>query len=280
MKHKWTDNRGMAFFGVWEKVVWLIVLIWVVSFTLVSIPSLVSEFPKTAWVIRLFDNTLPLLFLVEYAARIICSSRRIRYLLSGMGVVDLVVCLPALLPLLGVDEVSVLYSLRIVELFCVFKILRFNKALAPIGHAFNMVRNELIVFFTVFAFLNYFFAMGIYMAEREAQPEKFASILDGLWFAVVSLTTTGYGDLVPVTYLGKLFSGCLLALGVALVAVPTALLTSATTRLWQSRRLENIEKALHKKEDKKEDKKEYSGPLSTFEGGNVSSTGKDGSELG
>lgn len=246
MKTKWTDNRGFANFGVWERLVWSIVIIWMISFTLVSFPDFPDEFPGVAHVFQWFDKNLPLLFLVEYILRILCSSRRIRYIFSPMGMVDIVVCLPALLPMIGVDEKSVLYSLRIVELFSILKLFRFNKIFEPVIHIFKTVKKEFFLFFGIFIFLNYFFAMGIYMAERNAQPEKFASIMDGLWFAVVSLTTTGYGDLVPITDLGKFFTGCIMILGVALIAVPTALLTSATTRLWQTRKLENIEKALRK----------------------------------
>ncbi len=243
LKHKWTDSRGIACFGVWEKVVWGVGILWSLSFTILAFPDFSEEAPGLASLIVGFDKYLPVFFLIEYILRIAVSRARLRYIFSFMGLVDLVVCLPALLPLLGVDEASVLYSLRIVELFCIFKIIRFNRIFAPFAQIFKSIRKELYIFFGLFFFLHYFFAMGIYMAERKAQPEVFSSLLDGFWFAAVSLTTTGYGDVVPVTVLGKVFSGFMLVLGVAVVAVPTALITSSTTRLWQSRKLDMIEKA-------------------------------------
>ena len=246
IKHKWTDSRGIACFGAWEKVVWSIAILWCISFTMLAFPDFSEEAPGLASLIVGFDRYLPIFFLIEYILRIAVSRARLRYIFSFMGLVDLVVCLPALLPLVGVDEASVLYSLRIVELFCIFKIVRFNKMFAPFVQIFKSISKELYIFFGLFFFLHYFFAMGIYMAEKKAQPEVFASVLDGFWFAAVSLTTTGYGDGVPVTVLGKVFSGCMLVLGVAVVAVPTALITSATTRLWQSRKLDMIEKAAKK----------------------------------
>lgn len=243
LKHKWTDSKGIACFGAWEKVVWGIAILWCLSFTILAFPDFSEDAPGLAALIVGFDKYLPVFFLIEYILRIAVSQSRLRYIFSFMGLIDLVVCLPALLPLLGVDEANVLYSLRIVELFCIFKIVRFNRIFAPFAQIFKSISKELYIFFGLFFFLHYFFAMGIYMAERKAQPEVFSSLLDGFWFAAVSLTTTGYGDVVPVTVLGKVFSGCMLVLGVAVVAVPTALITSATTRLWQSRKLDMIEKA-------------------------------------
>lgn len=235
MLARWRNNKGQAYFGVWETVIRYAILLWLLCFTFMAIPEFKDYSPKVAYAMDVYDFLIRIFFLVEFFARLIVSRHRLRYLFSFMGIVDLLVCLPVILILEGMNPSEIHYSFRMVQLLCIFKLARFNKALDPLKEAFGMIRNEFFAFIVVFCFLLYFLGMGSYLAEREAQPEHFASILDGLWFGVVTLTTVGYGDIVPVTPMGKLFSGCIMFLGIALIAVPTGLITSAITRIWQER---------------------------------------------
>ena len=191
---------------------------------------------------NVYDFVIRIFFLLEFFTRLIVSRHRLKYLFSFMGIIDLLVCLPVILILEGMNPEEVHYSFRMVQLLCIFKLARFNKALDPLKKAFGMIRNEFVAFVVVFCFLLYFLGMGTYLAEREVQPEHFASILDGLWFGVETLTTVGYGDIVPVTPMGKLFSGCIMFLGIALIAIPTGLITSAITRIWQQKEFLNTMK--------------------------------------
>ena len=86
--------------------------------------------------------------------------------------------------------------------------------------------------FLVFIFI-YFSAVGIYHFEHEAQPEQFGSIPASLWWAIVSLTTVGYGDAYPITAAGKFFAGIVLIIGIGIVALPTGLIASALTGIKQ-----------------------------------------------
>ena len=88
--------------------------------------------------------------------------------------------------------------------------------------------------------LLYVAAVGIYFFERDAQPDAFASIFHSLWWAIVTLTTVGYGDVYPITLGGRIFTFFILMLGLGMVAVPTGLLASA---LSQARELESKEEA-------------------------------------
>ena len=78
--------------------------------------------------------------------------------------------------------------------------------------------------------LIYFSAVGIYYFENEAQPEYFTSIFDSLWWAIITLTTVGYGDVYPITAGGKVFTFFILMIGLGIVAIPTGIISSALTR--------------------------------------------------
>ena len=81
----------------------------------------------------------------------------------------------------------------------------------------------------------YVTSLRIYIAEHEAQP-KFRSFFDALWFAVETLSTVGYGDLVPITPMGRIFTGVIMFIAVSIIAISTGLITSAFSRVWQCRR--------------------------------------------
>ena len=91
----------------------------------------------------------------------------------------------------------------------------------------------------------YVTSLGIYIAEHDAQPEKFRSFFDALWFAVETLCTVGYGDLVPITPMGRIFTGVIMFIAVSIIAISTGLITSAFSRVWQQ---ENVFAHRHKRD--------------------------------
>jgi voltage-gated potassium channel len=96
--------------------------------------------------------------------------------------------------------------------------------------AFKLIKEELVLFFVVTVMTLYVSGMGIFYFEKPAQPEVFESMFDGLWWAVVTLTTVGYGDSYPVTVGGKIFTFVILFIGLAIVAVPTGLFATALSK--------------------------------------------------
>ena len=141
---------------------------------------------------------------------------------------DLLAILPFYLGL-GVDLRSI-RVVRLLRLFRLLKITRYSEAIQRLGEAFRVVREELILFGSVALVLLYVSAVGIYYFEKEAQPEEFASIFHSLWWAVITLTTVGYGDFAPETVGGRLFTFVILVVGLGVVAVPTGLLASALSQ--------------------------------------------------
>ena len=233
MISKWRDSRGYAYFGTWETIIRIAIFVWLLSFTLLAIPEFKSISPITASILSWYDFLLRLFFVIELLLRIAIAKKRIKYILSPMGIIDVLVALPVILALEGIDSQDILHPLRMLQLLCLLKLARFNTAVTPLIKAFKLIKNEFFLFGAIFILLLYVLGLGIYIAERSAQPDKFASILDGLWFSVETLSTVGYGDYIPITPMGKLFTGCIMFLGIALIAIPTGLITSAITRIWQ-----------------------------------------------
>ena len=150
--------------------------------------------------------------------------------MSFYGIVDLLAILPFYLSAAGVD----LYILRIVRMFRVLrilKLLRYNEALKRFGKALALAKEEIAVYSLATGMMLYLAAAGIYYFEHEAQPEVFGSIFHCLWWAVVTLTTVGYGDVYPVTAGGKAFTFVVLMCGLGIVAVPAGLVSAALSQV-------------------------------------------------
>ncbi|MBE3636623.1 ion transporter [Mangrovicoccus algicola] len=165
------------------------------------------------------------IFTAEYLIRLFCAPRPLRYGFSFWGLVDLMACLPALAVLN--PQWAALRTLRIVRLFRLMKLLRAAHALDRLSGALASVRGDLAVFALLAAIVLYIAGTGIYILEHEAQPEAFGSIPASLWWAVVSFTTVGYGDAYPITAGGRIFTSAVLFVGLGVIAVPAAVITSA-----------------------------------------------------
>ena len=168
-------------------------------------------------------------FTVEYALRIATAANRLAYVRSFLGIVDLLAILPFYLSL-GID-LRALRAFRLLRLFRLFKIARYHNAIGRLGRAIHMVHEELIVFATVAVFTLYLCGIGIYYFEHAAQPKAFASVFDGMWWAAVTLTTVGYGDIYPITPGGRMFTILVFFIALGAIAVPTGLISAALTRL-------------------------------------------------
>jgi len=112
-----------------------------------------------------------------------------------------------------------------------FKMLRYSRAIQRLKQAFLTIKEELVLFLIVTGFLLYISSVGIYYFENNAQPEQFKSVFHCLWWAIVTLTTVGYGDAYPITMGGKIFTSIVALIGIGVVAVPTGLIASALTKV-------------------------------------------------
>lgn len=120
--------------------------------------------------------------------------------------------------------------LRFLRVFRLFKATRFILAVDRLTAALREIQREIFALLILSLMLVYLSACGIHYFERDVQPEKFGSILDSMWWAVVTLTTVGYGDTFPITPGGKVFTAFVTLIGVGLIAIPSGLLASALTQ--------------------------------------------------
>jgi len=122
----------------------------------------------------------------------------------------------------------------------IFKLLRYSESVRTLGKALARIKTELIstLFITFIVLL--FSANIMYIVENKAQPEAFKNMGESLWWAVATLTTVGYGDIYPVTSLGKIISGIMALIGIGIVAIPAGLLSSAFVSEIEDRKRKKI----------------------------------------
>lgn len=190
------------------------------------------------------DIVFLVLFSIEYILRVYIEPRKRDFIFSFYGIVDFVAIVPSLFIVPGFRVLRVLRFLRV---FRLFKATRFILAVDRMTAALRQIYQEIVALVILSLMLVYLSACGIHFFERNVQPEKFGSILDSMWWAVVTLTTVGYGDAFPVTPGGKVFTAFVTLIGVGLIAIPSGLLASALTEARVER--EQLE------EDEKENEK-------------------------
>ena len=161
--------------------------------------------------------------------RVATAENKRGYITSFYGIIDLVAILPILVH--AAASVRVLRLLRVLRVLRLLKLKRYNDALDRYRQALKLIAAEAVLFTGVAFIFIISFAFVIYEVEHEAQPEKYRNIFDSIWWAVISLTTVGFGDLYPVTTAGRLLTLAMVLTGMGIVAVPTALLASALSRV-------------------------------------------------
>ena len=207
----------------------------ILSVTLMILETL-PGLQHLAEVFATLDTVLLLIFVVEYLLRIALAQRRREYVLGFYGIIDLLAILPGILPLLlpasaGLRGIRVIRLVRVLRILRLLKLARYTSAVGRFRLALVTIREELILFSGMALVFTVFFSFLIYEAERHAQPDYYSSVPATLWWAVISLTSVGYGDGHPQTTLGRLLTVAMLLLGMGIVAVPTALLASALSKV-------------------------------------------------
>lgn len=177
-----------------------------------------------------------IIFSIEYLLRVWTSpfkypeygpaAARLRYIVSFMAVIDLLAILPFYIPFIIPVDLRVLRALRMVRLLRLFKANRYSNAMKTIGNVFKARASQLVSSFIVIFILMIIASVLMCDAEKAVQPDKFNNAISGLWWAVATFTTVGYGDIYPITTIGKILSGVIAILGIGLVAVPTGIISA------------------------------------------------------
>lgn len=202
-----------------------LIVLSLVAFSVGTLPGL-HESIRTA--LDVFEVCCILVFTIEYLARIAVADKKLSFIFSFFGLIDLLAILPFYL-MTGLDLRAV-RAFRLLRLVRILKLARYSAAARRFHKAFLLAREELILFVLVASIMLYLTAVGIYYFEHEAQPEAFQSVFHSLWWAVATLTTVGYGDVYPITAGGRIFTAFVLFVGLGIVAIPAGMVATALSR--------------------------------------------------
>ncbi len=176
---------------------------------------------------------------------------RLRYITSFMAVIDFLSILPFYLPFVLPVDLRVLRSLRILRLLRVFKVGRYTNALDVIIFVFKKKFHQLLSSLIVVFLLMVIASVMMFNVESAAQPDKFNNAFSAFWWSVSTITTVGYGDLYPITPVGQFLGAVIAFLGIAIVAVPTGIISAGFVEAINIGDLEDTHPLAPKPEDEK-----------------------------
>lgn len=211
----------------------LLVLASVAAVVFESVPSYAARYETFFAVVEIVTVSI---FTIEYAARVFVAPlhphyqrlsvwrARGRYMLSLPAIIDLVIVLPFYLALFSPADLRVFVVFRIVRFL---KLARYSPGIRSLYEAILNERRALLACLIILASLVLAAASVMHLVEHQAQPDKFGTIPDAMWWAIVTLTTVGYGDVVPITPLGKVVAGIIAVMGLGMLALPVGIIATS-----------------------------------------------------
>jgi voltage-gated potassium channel len=224
-------SHGSRMNLIFDFAIMTLIILNVVAIILESVPEINRKMEDFLLAFEIFSV---LVFSIEYLLRIYISEythpaptrikSALKFIFSVYGIIDLLAVLPFYLPFVVRIDLRFLRILRLLRFMRILKITRYNKSLYLIWSVIQEKRSELAMtgFLTLLVLILASFLM--YYIEGETQPDVFPNVLYAFWWAIATLTTVGYGDVVPVTGLGKFISGIIAVLGIGIVALPTGII--------------------------------------------------------
>ena len=227
------DQLASPWATVVARAIVVLIIVNLVAMCLASVPELEASYGLA---FDLIERISLAAFTVEYLLRIWIAvehaphrhlspfRRRMKYVASGMGLIDLLAVLPFWLEPLYPAGVRTLVVFGILRFF---KLARYSAAMRSLLTALYNERRSLLGSLVILLGATLTFASVMHLIERNAQPDKFGTIPDAIWWAIVTLCTVGYGDVVPITAAGKFVAGLAIILGLMMIALPVAVIASA-----------------------------------------------------
>ncbi|MDQ3192045.1 MAG: ion transporter [Bacteroidota bacterium] len=200
----------------------ILIFISVLGIILESVESIRLKYGD---ILILLEWTVTVIFTIEYILRIISIGKPFKYIFSFFGLVDLVAFLPAYIALIwiGAYYFSVIRMFRLLRIFRIFKLAKYTWASKVLMLSLRQNKGKIIIFLmTVFTIVT---IMGSLLYAIEGPKHGFVSIPVGIYWAIITLTTVGYGDIVPATPIGKLIASAIMIMGYSIIAVPTGLVS-------------------------------------------------------
>ncbi len=204
--------------------------------------------------LRAFEIFSVWAFTIEYGLRLwVCTEfpqfkspilGRLRYACTPLAIIDLLAFLPFFLPMIIPLDLRFARMFRLLRLFRMFKLVRYAASLRLLGGVLKSKKEELVITLFVGIILLVFGSSLTYLVENPAQPEVFSSIPAALWWGVVTMTTVGYGDLYPITPMGKIIGAGMTILGIGMFALPAGILGSGLVE-WIHKKNEGLQECPH-----------------------------------
>lgn len=205
----------------------------ILSIVLESFSSLYSSYYST---FRLFEIITVIIFSVEYLLRIWTADLLypeskhpyLKYIFSFMAIIDLLAILPFYLPFVSADFrfLRMMRLFRIMRLLRLFKLERYFDALQAIMKVIKNSIPQLVMAFAICFFVMLFSSIVMYTVEYPAQPEAYPNVIAALWWAMCTLTTVGYGDIYPITTIGKFLTSVISLVGIGIIAIPSGIIAA------------------------------------------------------
>jgi len=226
----WRQKMNVIIFGTntfWGKTFDIIVLIVII----LSILTVMLESVKTFAInygneLKIIEWVFTIMFSFEYLARIVASPKPLKYIFSFLGIIDFLAITPTFLNIFfkGSHAVVVLRSIRLIRIFRIFKLARYMGGAKTIYTALRASIPKIVVFLVAVVSLTIIMGTFMYLFEGN-QNGGFSDIPTSIYWAIVTLTTVGYGDIIPITLLGKIMASVIMILGYGIIAVPTGIVT-------------------------------------------------------
>ena len=208
----------------------LIVLIFA-SILVVALDSVTEIHQQLGWLLDALEWFFTISFTIEYLLRIYSSPHPIRYITSFFGIIDLITILPTYIAFIF-PQAHTFLILRILRVFRVFRLLKLVKMMragTTIVTALKASKAKIIVFLVFVLMLVTLMGSVLYIVEA-GQDSGFTNIPNSIYWAIVTLTTVGYGDIAPATWMGKLIAACIMIIGYSVIAVPTGIVSAEFVR--------------------------------------------------
>ena len=208
-----------------------VILLWAIVISVIvvmleSVDSIQQEYSRLLWAV---EWGFTILFSIEYILRVFSVGKPLKYMLSFFGIIDLLSILPTFIGIFvaGTHILLVIRTIRLLRVFRVLKLVRYLKEARYLSGALKASRPKIVVFLFVISSMVVILGTVMYLIEGSANG--FTSIPRSIYWAIVTLTTVGYGDIAPQTVLGQLIASIVMILGYAVIAVPTGIVTAEMT---------------------------------------------------
>lgn len=226
----WRQHLYIIIFGsdtkagkAFDVVLIICILLSVLVVMLESVKSFQSDYYYLFMVLEWFFT---ILFTVEYILRLLCSPKPLRYMFSFFGLVDVLSIMPTYLDIFfpGSHYLLTIRILRVLRIFRVLKLIQYIEEINFLKSSLYESRRKILVF--MFAVLTVMIVLGSLMYLIEGEENGFSNIPISIYWAIVTMSTVGYGDIAPNTVLGKILASISILIGYAIIAVPTGIVTA------------------------------------------------------